>query len=91
MDDAVLVEVAQRKQQLRRVEARLPLLEEAHLAQVVEYLPAVDKVHHQVQLGLGLEGVVQLDDERVPNPLQHAALRAHPIDLAAAYDVRLGH
>ena len=54
----------------------------AHLlGQPCEEVPAPEKVQDEVELSLGLEGVVQLDDERVLHLRQDVALHlgADPI------------
>jgi hypothetical protein len=45
------------------------------LAEVVEELATVEEVHDEVQLGIGLEGVVKIHNEGALNLLKNVPLR----------------
>lgn len=63
VNDAVLVQTAKSFHQLSCVEAGASLAELLVLPQVVEKLSSVQEVHHEVELGRRLKGVVKLHDE----------------------------
>lgn len=63
VDDSILVEAAEGLDELCCVEACAPLAKFLVLPQMVEQFTAVQKVHHEVELGRCLESVVQLHDE----------------------------
>jgi len=65
VDYSLRVQVLQRDDYFSRVEKDLRLSESLLLHQVEEKAPTTLVVKQQVQLLLALEGVVQLQDERV--------------------------
>ena len=48
--------------------------DEVDVSQVVKKLAAIEKIHHEVQLGGCLERIVQLDNERTVDLLQDIPL-----------------
>lgn len=68
------MQVTQRDDEFGRVETSLLLIETASLPQMEEELPAIDEIHHEVQLRLCLKGVVELHQEVVRNLSQDLLL-----------------
>ena len=71
--DVSLVQIIQRKQYLSRVQSRPVLRELPFSLQDLAQVAAVTEVQDQEQFGLGLEGVVEVHDERVFGIRQHVA------------------
>ena len=71
---AVRVQASERLNKLRSVKAGPTLAELLVLSQVVKKLAAIEKIHHEVQLGGCLERIVQLDNERTVDLLQDIPL-----------------
>jgi hypothetical protein len=81
VDEAVVVQMHQRRRNLGRVQDDALLREFAAFLQVEKELTAVDKVEDHVQLLRRLEGEVQLDDEWVLDLLQNVLLVLRVRDL----------
>lgn len=74
IDYAILVETADSFDQLGRVEASPALREFSLLPQVVEQFTAIQEIHNEVKLSVGLKRVVKLHDERAVDLLQDVTL-----------------
>ena len=83
VDDTVLMEMLESQGNLSRIKARPILVETDLLAQMEEQLSTVEEVRHEVERLGRLEGVVQLDDERVRDLLHDI-----PLDLRVLLLVR---
>lgn len=70
VDDLLLVDILQCEHQLGTVELGLVLAETERSSQVEEQLSADHEIRDEVQLGLGLEGEVQLHNKGMLNILQ---------------------
>lgn len=89
VDDASVVQVLQRQQDLGGVEADALLGEAAVVLEVEEELATVHKVQHKVQLLVGLERVVQVDQEGMLQLGQDVPLRHRVLLLALGNDLCL--
>ncbi len=68
------MEAAQSLYELGGVEAGTPLTKLLVLAQMVEQLTAIEKVHHEVELSRCLERVLKLHDEGTVDLFQNVSL-----------------
>eukprot|EP00350_Pseudokeronopsis_sp_OXSARD2_P013665 CAMPEP_0170556640 /NCGR_PEP_ID=MMETSP0211-20121228/17881_1 /TAXON_ID=311385 /ORGANISM="Pseudokeronopsis sp., Strain OXSARD2" /LENGTH=161 /DNA_ID=CAMNT_0010867101 /DNA_START=549 /DNA_END=1033 /DNA_ORIENTATION=- len=71
IDNSVLVEVLQGKDNFCCVELSPLLIEALLLPQVIEQLASIEEVNHKVELLRGLEGIVQLHNEGVAQLLKN--------------------
>ena len=74
MHNVPAVQVLQGLQQLAHDAARIGLTARAVVDEIVEELAAVDQLHHEAELALGLEHVPVLDDVRMREGLEDARL-----------------
>lgn len=75
VNDFILMQMPNRFHHLRRIKASTSLRELVILSQMIEQFAAVAEVHHEVQLQICLERIVQFDDERVFDFFEDVSLR----------------
>lgn len=75
VDDAVRVQAANGLDHLGSVDLGSELVELAFFSQICEHLASIEEVDDEVELGFGLEGVVQTHDVRIFDILQNVSLR----------------
>lgn len=87
IDYAVAVETLKGQDYLRCVETGSLFSEFGLLAQMEEKLTTVKEVNHEVQSLWGLEGVMQLDNERVINSFQNHAFNYKKVQISQPHPV----
>ena len=86
IDDSVLVEMGESKNNLSRIKPS-PILREPDLvAQVEEQFSTIQKICHEIQALVRLKRVVELDHEGVRDLLHDVALDLHLVRLVCAND-----
>ena len=81
MQNSQRVQVAERQGNLGRVKLHLSLVKHGLPLEMIENLAAVQKVHDEIDLALGLKGKVQAADKGVPHLAQHIALHKRVRDI----------
>ena len=71
---------------LSRIKFHSRLRKFAFLLEVVEQLTAIDKIENHIEFVVGLEGVMQLDNEGMLNFLQYALFRLRVCHLFSSND-----
>lgn len=80
------MEVVQRQQDVRGVEASGILLEPTDLGQIEEQLAAWAVLENKEQFAITLERIVHFDDEGMPNIFKDASLSHRVLHLIPLYD-----